>query len=521
MRSWFLCLVALVALPLVVPRLARAGDVPAGEKPALPAKRLTQAQMERGRARLIDIRVLGMRLFTTPFNRHDGYGDGPSDPSDPLTPGGRPTLQGNGTLLRINGLDAQTCLECHSIVRATTTPPTLGIGGVGGSNSNAIIMPTQMDMADVNGTAGFNGRFANPPFLFGAGGVELLGLEMTADLQALRAEAIAHPGRDVDLLTKGVYFGTIRANEAGEIDTTDIQGVGDDLVVRPFGRKGEFATVREFDTGALMFHLGMQPTEVVGTDVDADGDGVENEILPGDLSALHAFGVTLEHPFQERLPRAARRGRSVFASVGCADCHKPALRTSRRRLPLRFPEVATEPFRGTFLRIDLGRGAWGFEAAHGGGLTIPLFSDLKRHDMGEDLKESFHGADDDTNRSFVTARLWGIADSAPYLHDGRATTLTDAILAHGGEAQPTRERFENLTNEKRRDLLAFLRTLRTPADPARDLRKRVAKSAKDAGHQDDEHQDDEHPESGKRHHGREKAPRRNSWFRTFVRWLLG
>ena len=63
---------------------------------------------------------------------------------------------------------------------------------------------------------------------------------------------------------------------------------------------------------------------------------------------------------------------------------------------------------------------------------------------------------------FTTARLWGIADSAPYLHDGRAATLTEAILAHGGEAQIDSDNFAALSNRKQRQLLAFLRTLKVP-----------------------------------------------------------
>jgi CxxC motif-containing protein (DUF1111 family) len=91
---------------------------------------------------------------------------------------------------------------------------------------------------------------------------------------------------------------------------------------------------------------------------------------------------------------------------------------------------------------------------------------LKRHDMGAQLAESTGGPLD---RQFITARLWGIADTAPYLHDGRATTLTDAILLHGGEAQAARDGFAALSPQGRLALLAFLRSLRTPLHPAQDI----------------------------------------------------
>ena len=61
--------------------------------------------------------------------------------------------------------------------------------------------------------------------------------------------------------------------------------------------------------------------------------------------------------------------------------------------------------------------------------------------MGAELSESTGGGLD---RWFTTARLWGVADSAPYLHDGRATTLADAIRMHGGEAEDARGAFVDL-----------------------------------------------------------------------------
>jgi len=453
---------------------AHAEDVP-GESGALPRDRIPQADIAAGEVKLRTLRLMGLAFFTTPMNRLDGYGDGPMNPADTLSPGGRPTLQGNGTFLRINGLDAQTCLECHSFVSAATVPPTLGIGGFGGSNSNAIIAPTAMDPADLedlDGNARLNGRFANPPFVFGAGGVELLGLEMTADLQALAQKALDDPGQEIALVTKGVDFGVLTADAKGELDFSGVSGVDDDLVVKPFGRKGEFATIREFDRGAMQFHLGMQPTEVVGMDVDPDGDGVQNEILPGDLSALSIFIATLERPFMERLSKRARRGYKIFREVGCVGCHKPLLTTERDELPLRFPEVAAEPFANVFYEVDLTRGPAHFDRKKRGGLLVPLFADLKRHDMGAGLKEDFDLVSEQRNHEFTTARLWGIADTAPYLHDGRATTLTDAILAHGGEAQIVRDAFADLPDRGRVDLLAFLRSLRTPKNPARDLTRK-------------------------------------------------
>lgn len=437
------------------------------EGPRLGTDRTTQDQITNGALSLKDIRQRGMKMFTTPFNTEDGYGDGPMDPNNPTTPGGRPTLQGNGVFLRVNGLDGQTCLECHSIISNATVPATFGIGGVGGSVTNAIVKPFVIDVTDTEGLglASFNGRFINPPFLFGSGGVELLGKEMTADLQRLDEIAQENGGDWVALQTKGVSFGMVRYVD-GQMDSSRLEGIDDDLVVKPFGRKGEFPTVRSFDLDAMMFHFGMQPTEVVGENTDADGDGVMNEVLTGEISALDIFNVTLERPVAESGGDAAAHGAQLFNEIGCANCHVPALTTERRSLPLTVPEVPTQPFENEFYSVDLTGPAPGFEPVRGGGVRVPLFSDLKRHAMGPDLAE-------DTGRPldsfFITARLWGVADTSPYLHDGRAMTLSDAILMHGGEAQEARDRFQALSEPDRNDLLSFLWTLRTPVAPAAGL----------------------------------------------------
>jgi hypothetical protein len=433
---------------------------------------VTQDQIESQSLAFDEIRRQGMLVFSTPFNKQDGLGDGPRDPADPLSPGGRGSLQGNGTFLRVNGLDAQSCLECHSIVSNLSVPPRFGVGGVGGSSSNAIVQPSFIDVIDP--ATGFDGRFINPPFLFGSGGVQLLANEMTEDLQALAAWAEEHPGTDVELVTKGVHFGTLRF-ESGAFDVSGVEGIDTDLVVRPFGRKGEFATVRGFDLGAMEFHFGMQPVENenVGPGVDADGDGVADEIEPGEMSALEIFSTNLERPRRVipngRTQDDVQAGERRFREMGCADCHVPMLTTRGRHLGYRLPEVEYDPSANVFYSVDLSRTSAGFDRTRSGGIEVPLFADLKRHDMGPELAESFGS---DLDPFFTTARLWGVADTAPYLHDGRATTLEEAILLHGGEAADARDAFASASPGERAQVLWFLRSLRTPQDPAADLQPR-------------------------------------------------
>ena len=153
-----------------------------GERPALGYGRITQADVTGGEMSLQQIRLEGLRIFTTLFNKLDGYGDGPMDVADPVPPGGRPTLQGNGTLLR-----AQRARRTQ--LYRVSRDGQRGHGPRPGWESAAWAGPTPTRSScprtstwsdpDLDGSVIFNGRFANPPFVFGAGAVELLAAEMT------------------------------------------------------------------------------------------------------------------------------------------------------------------------------------------------------------------------------------------------------------------------------------------------------------------------------------------------------
>ena len=447
--------------------------------------------LNSGAISLDQVRRAGLEVFTRPVTTSQGYGDGPFEPGElpPSAPGNRPTLQGNGTSLRVNGLDAQSCNECHTIVSHDTVPPKLGIGGVGGLVQNAFINPTLIDVSDGwhtvsgrDGSADFNGRFANPPFLFGGGGVELLAKEMTADLQALLKQArSAYPGTITHLLTKGVHFGFLRTVKTGVVSLDHVEGIGikenagkraeDVLVVRPFGRKGENFSMRDFDRGAMAFHFGIQPTEVVGRDTDADGDGIANEITEAAMTALHVFDVTNPPPIMEMMDPEAEAGFLAFRRIGCSGCHRPVMTTRSRYLPLAHPEVPQDPSENVYFLIDLVD--VGFSPAPTGGVYVPLFADLKRHAMGPGLAENSH-REHIRNDEFTTARLWGVRDTAPYMHDGRALDIQSAIVAHGGKARKARNLFLSLEQENQAGLIHFLKGLRTPDSPNRELLELVA-----------------------------------------------
>lgn len=439
-----------------------------------------------------EVRLAGMRMFTNPFLKEEGYGDG-NHALPSRTPGNhegeRGSLQNNGTFQRINGLDAQTCLECHSIISRRKVPMTFGIGGVGGVNNTVLGAggATFVDLTTADKEHNIDGRVINPPFIFGAGGVEQVANEMTIELNAL-LHATA-PGTTKALSAKGITFGSVTRNADGSIQTdangnaVGVVGVFDPrpivsgaantdfLTVAPFGRKGNQKSTRTFDIGALSFHFGMQVDPG-----DPDGDGVSNEVTQGELSVLSIFVGTAQVPFQTEVKGAAVQGFKVMNEVGCTACHVPSMETKSKNHGFRFPEVGNDPLANVFYTVDLTKSPMNFEKNKQGGVTVPLFADLKRHFMGPSLAE-FNG-----DAMFTTMRLWGVADTAPYLHDGRALTIRDAIRLHGAdatsEANPAVSAFLARSAADQDAVLAFLDTLRSPdgtfPELLGDLAKKVA-----------------------------------------------
>jgi len=166
-----------------------------------------------------------------------------------------------------------------------------------------------------------------------------------------------------------------------------------------------------------------QPT----TDQDAHPDP---ELSARDLGDLIAFTRFLAPPEPVRpfSPEAAR-GEHLFAELGCVRCHVPALASARG--PVRAYS--------DLLLHDLGP-----ELADGRGFGLPQASTLSPlTSAGE----------------FRTQPLWGVSLSGPFLHDGRAATLREALEWHGGEAAATRAAFLALDPAGQAELIAFLEHL--------------------------------------------------------------
>ena len=137
-------------------------------------------------------------------------------------------------------------------------------------------------------------------------------------------------------------------------------------------------------------------------------------------------------------------------------------------LEFSFPIADTSPSANLYFRVDLRKGPMNFKRS-GDGVEVPMFSDLKKHNMGAELAEDFSTASERQNREFISAKLWGVADTAPYMHDGRALTLSEAIRLHGGEAAAARDNFLSMNQRQQRQLITFLKTLRNPARPNSDI----------------------------------------------------
>jgi cytochrome c5 len=309
--------------------------------------------------------------------------------------------------------------------------------------------------------------------MFGSGLIELLAREMTTDLHAIRDEALEAAQESdqpvpAELVTKGVRFGSITAHSSGFIDTTLVEGVDYDLIIRPFHQKGVVTSLRAFTNNALNHHHGLQNYERTGAGKDPDGDGVKNEITPGDSTALVVFQATLPTPIQllpntKNARAVVTKGEQLFTSIGCAVCHV-------QEMPLR-SLIFTEP--GPYnsgsdlgpgqvdalLEFDLADFSPDFPRNSDGDYLIPVFTDLKRHKMGPDLNNEVLEQDDVPTDEWLTRKLWGFASEPPFLHHGRATLISEAVEAHGGASQPARDAFTNLSEEDRNSLIEFLKTL--------------------------------------------------------------
>jgi len=411
----------------------------------------------------------GRQLFQRKFSYEEGLGPRVNEASS-----------GDVTVHRALGAGlSDSCAACHGRPR--------GSAGFGGD------VVTRPDSRDA-------------PHLFGLGLVEQLGVEMTADLRRARLRALRDArerNRRVTrrLQAKGIRFGSITAFPDGSVDTSEVEGVDEDLRLRPFFHHGGTVSIREFVIGALNDEMGLQAWDPVlcavtdpanpvavtspsgfeydpatddysrpqvceDTD-DADGDGVNGEIDPSLVDHFEFYLLNYFKPGQYRVTQQVESGQRLMERVNCTGCHTASLTIDSDR---RVADVQTEydPDNGIFndlfatasTRFDVVDDGQGPPQLLPQGESFRVdnfYSDLKRHDLGP----AFHERDFDGGvvTEFVTEPLWGVGSTAPYGHDGRSINLDAVIRRHGGEAEQSVREYDRLSDRQRQDIIAFLQSL--------------------------------------------------------------
>ena len=262
-------------------------------------------------------------------------------------------------------------------------------------------------------------------------------------------------------LLEGIPESVLRTLE--DPDDSDRDGVsgrlGHDPAGRParFGRKGDIATLDDFVDSAFRQEMGL--TTHVTPDERAAGlvpglvphsssgstphmasvDPAEEPEVSEDAFEAVADYLRFLAPLSPRPVTSPEEieGQRLFDSLGCAACHVPSL-------PTMVPAAVTD-----HLADELGVA----EVQP----VVALYSDLLLHDMGAQLEGTC--GPDATTREYRTEPLMGLRWRKSFLHDGRAGRVMDAILAHGGEAEGARTRFEALNRLQQESLLKFLATL--------------------------------------------------------------
>jgi hypothetical protein len=446
-----------------------------------------QSLIDKGRINLTQLITQGKFLFDTPFTAADGAGRPNQNGTFPAA--SRTSRTGIDAFNRISGPDSDSCAGCHDKPRS---------GGGGDNVANVFVLgqrfsffddPTQ---ADENGTPAPGTLSAaaderNTLGMWGSGAIEMLAREMTTDLLVQQAAAVKQAqttGQRVTLplTTHNVSFGSITGNPDGSVDTSGVQGVDTDLIIKPFSWKGVVISVRQFTNNAFPQHHGLQPVERFGLNTDPDGDGFTNELSVGDITAATLYQASLAVPGRV-IPRnrtiagAIASGEVIFNRIGCGGCHisNMQLKSVYYTEPnpfnppanLRLSDVP-KPFRFDLTREgQLPRP----DRMALGGVLIHPFTDLKRHNMGNDPlmaneKVVQNGVPTDV---WLTKKLWGFYSEPHFLHNGCATTLSQAILAHGGEAQGARDQFASISDEERRCVIEFLKSLRVLPEGTRSL----------------------------------------------------
>jgi CxxC motif-containing protein (DUF1111 family) len=263
----------------------------------------------------------------------------------------------------------------------------------------------------------------NPTALYGAGWIDRISTKTIVNQS--RRKALQAIGKEILANLDGIKPGRARVLADGRIGK--------------FGWKAQFATLEEFVASACSNELGlgtplMEQAKPYAHQAETK---VDRDLDPQQFRALVSFVDTLPRP-TEILPTDPKvrgqveRGKIVFEKVGCAICHTP--------------EIGGVP--GIYSDFLLHRISSGNDLG-GGYAEVPQVQLPDEHPLPDEWK---------------TPPLWGVADSAPYFHDGAAATLEMAIFRHHGDATNVTKAFEILSGDDQRAVVQFLKSLKAPVD---------------------------------------------------------
>lgn len=226
-----------------------------------------------------------------------------------------------------------------------------------------------------------------------------------------------------------------RANRVWDIVTQQEQ-------IGRFGWKAEQPSVVQQSAAAFHADMGIsselvtrQNCTITEVRCQHTENGGTPEIPDKLLERVTLYVANLAVPKRQVVQNEAyAQGEMLFAAAGCESCHRPILITEESH----YPWLSNR--------------------------TIYPYTDLLLHDMGDELADN-RPVFSANGREWRTAPLWSIglakkvAPQAGFLHDGRARSVLEAILWHGGEAQLSREKVEQMTPSQRHHLLSYIKSL--------------------------------------------------------------
>lgn len=261
--------------------------------------------------------------------------------------------------------------------------------------------------------------------LFGAGWIDLISEK--AILKNQRARAISAVVEEFQFQATVIPVGKVRTLPDGRVGK--------------FGWKGQFATLEEFVAAACANEIGLGTpiTQQAKPMLDQSSEAAP-DLDRKQFRSLVAFVKTLPKPVEE-YSTEAKAGKALFSSIGCAACHVPNL-------------GGVNGVYSDFLLYSLDQ-----PPPPGGGQ-----GGSGNYDREPPVELNLPSRPETLPRQseWKTPPLWGVADSAPYMHDGSAATLADAIRRHQGDAKSVSDAYSKLSGDDQKAVIAFLKSLKAP-----------------------------------------------------------